>query len=133
MKKCFPLILLVSMVLILAPGLNAGNLATNGKAWLDPHSDPAAINVNGIWHEKEWGKVVLVQAEGSRDITGTGDSWDITGVVSGKQIFLLFSHKGNVAYSAQLTQESESSLNGSYSKGFMGEKTKHRPMHLLKP
>jgi len=132
MRKSLFLLLPVGMVLILAVGLSARNLETKGKAWLDAHSEAAAINVNGDWHAKEWGKIVLNQAQGSRELTGRGDGWDITGVVSGKQVVLLFSHHGGVAYSAQLTSEGETSLNGSYSRGFMGEKTKGKSMRLTK-
>ena len=132
MRKSFSPLLAVGMVLILAVGLSAKNLETKGKAWLGAHSEAAAINVNGDWHAKEWGKIVLNQAQGSRDVTGRGDGWDITGVVSGKQVFLLFSHHGGVAYSAELTSESDTSLNGSYSRGFMGEKTKGKSMHMTK-
>jgi hypothetical protein len=133
MKKYLSLLLPVAVVLVLNVGLSAKDLDTRGKAWLDAHSEPAAVNVNGSWHEKDWGTVVLLQAEGSRDVTGDGDGWTITGVVSGKQVFLLFSNKSIVAYTAQLTSENDKSLNGSYAKGFMGEKTKTRPMHLIKP
>lgn len=132
MKKSLFLLLAVSVILILAVGLSAKNLDTKGKAWLDAHSEAAAINVNGDWRAKEWGKIVLNQAQGSRDLTGRGDGWDITGVVSGKQVFLLFSNHGTVVYSAELTSESDNSLNGSYSKGFMSENTKGKPMHLTK-
>lgn len=132
MKKSPFLLLAVGVVLMLAVGLSAKNVDTKGKAWLDAHTEAAAVNVNGDWHAKEWGKIVLNQAQGSRDLTGRGDGWDITGVVSGKQVFLLFSHHGGVAYSAELTSESETSLNGSYSRGFMSEKTKGRSMHLTK-
>jgi hypothetical protein len=132
MKKHFSLLLTAVVVLIFAGSVSAGDLDTKGKAWLGPHNEPAAINVNGKWHEKAWGKVVLNQAEGSRDVTGDGDGWDITGVVSGKQVFLLFSHHGRVNYSAQLTSEADGSLNGSYGRGFMNEKSKGRPMHLIK-
>lgn len=132
MKKHFSLLLAAGVVLIFAVGVSAGDLRTKGKAWLDPHNEPAGINVNGKWHEKSWGRVVLNQAEGSRDVTGDGDGWDITGVVSGKQVFLLFSHHERVNYSAQLTLEADGSLNGSYSRGFMKEKSKGRPMHLTK-
>lgn len=132
MKKHFSLLLAAGVVLIFAVGVSAGDLDTKGKAWLGPHNEPAAINVNGHWHEKSWGKVVLNQTEGSRDVTGDGDGWDITGVVSGKQVFLLFSHHGRVNYSAQLTSEADGSLNGTYSRGFMKEKSNGRPMHLTK-
>lgn len=132
MKKCVFLLLLVVMVLSLAVGLSARNLDTKGKAWLDAHSEAAAIDVNGNWYTKEWGKIVLNQAQGGRDLTGTGDGWAITGAVSGKQVFLLFSSRGRVEYSAVLTSEGENSLNGSYSKGFMRDNAKGRPMNLTK-
>ena len=107
-------------------------LIPKGKAWLGAHSDAAAVNVNGSWHAKEWGTIVLRQAPDSRDLTGDGDGWDITGVVSGKQIFLLFSHKGKVNYSAELTSQDDNSLKGSYSRDFMSEKTKTKPMLMIK-
>ena len=134
MKKYFSLVLPVALlVLVLAASLSAGDLETKGKAWLDSRSEAASINVKGSWHEREWGTVTLIQAPGSKDVTGDGDGWDITGVVSGKQVFLLFSHKGKVTYSAKLTSENDGSLNGSYTRGFLGNKSKLRPMHLTKP
>jgi hypothetical protein len=134
MKKYFSLLLPVAIVLILTLGLSAGDIEAKGKAWLGSHSDTPAINVSGSWHEAEWGTVTLTQAQGSRDVTGDGDRWDITGVVSGNQVFLVFSHKGKVAYTAKLTSESDKSLNGSYLKGFLDDKSKGlRPMHLIKP
>jgi hypothetical protein len=132
MKKYFPLLLLVGMIAIVPASLSARDLETKGKAWLDAHSDAAAINVNGNWHAKEWGKVVLIQAQGSRDVTGDGDGWDITGVVSGKKVFLLFTHKGRVNYSAELTSQDDNNLNGSYSRGFIDQNRKHKPMLLIK-
>src|SRR5579863_2114218 len=132
MKKPFSLLSPVAVVLILAVGLSAGDLETKGKAWLDAHSETAAINVNGNWHAKEWGKIVLIQAPNSRNVTGDGDGWDITGVVSGKQVFLLFTHKGKVNYSAELTSQPDNSLNGSYSRGFLDGKVKNKPMLLIK-
>lgn len=132
MRKCLFLLLTVGMVFILTVGLSAGNLETKGKAWLGAHNEAAAINVNGVWYAKAWGKIVLDQAQGSRDLTGKGDGWDVSGVVSGKQVFLLFSHHGGVAYSAELTSEGENNLNGSYSRGLMGDKTKGKSMRLTK-
>ena len=133
MKKLLSLLLPVGVVLSLAISLSAGDLDTKGKAWLDAHKDAAAVNVNGSWHSKDWGTVTLHQVQDSRDLTGDGDSWDITGVVSGKKIFLLFSHKGKVTYTAVLTSETDGSLNGSYSRGFMGENSKGKAMNLSKP
>jgi len=66
MKKHSFLLLPVGIVLIVAVGLNAKDLDTKGKAWLGPHTEAAAINVNGSWHAKEWGTIVLTQAQGRR-------------------------------------------------------------------
>ncbi len=132
MRKGLFLLLPVGVVLIVAVGLSARDLETKGKAWLDAHSGAPPTDVNGVWYEKEWGKIVLNQSPGSRDLTGKGDGWDITGVVSGNQVFLLFSNHDKVVYSAELTYEGENRLNGSYAKGFMDDKTKGRPMHLTK-
>ena len=132
MKKCLFLLSLVGTILVLVVGLSAGNLNKKGKDWLAAHSEAAAVNVSGGWYAKEWGKILLNQAEGSRDVTGTGDGWMITGVVSGKQAFLLFSSHGQVVYSAVLTSEGEKNLNGSYSKGFMKDNTKGKSMLLEK-
>src|ERR1700691_1953925 len=132
MKKGFSRLMAVGMVLFLVTSLSAGDLETKGKAWLGPHSDAAAISVGGKWHAKEWGRITLMQAEGSRDVTGDGDGWDITGVVSGKQVFLLFSHKGRVNYSAELTSQDDNNLHGSYSRGFIDQNRKHKPMLLIK-
>ena len=132
MKKGFSRLMAVGMVLFLVTSLSAGDLETKGKAWLGPHSDAAAISVGGKWHAKEWGRITLMQAEGSRDVTGDGDGWDITGVVSGKKVFLLFTHKGRVNYSAELTSQDDNNLNGSYSRGFIDQNRKHKPMLLIK-
>ena len=61
-----------------------------GKAWLDAQKDPAAINVNGTWDSDEWGTFHLLQSEGSRDVSGNGAGYEITGVVSGKRLFMLW-------------------------------------------
>jgi len=132
MRKSFSVLLLVGVVLVLTSALNAEKLATEGMAWLSAHSEPAAVNVNGVWSEKEWGKITLNQAQGSRDITGTGDAWDITGVVSGRTICLLFSGRGKVEYSAELSFESENSLNGKYCRFLMKKDSKTKPMHMTK-
>jgi hypothetical protein len=66
MRRRLFLLLPVGMVLILAVGLSARNVDTKGKAWFDAHSDAAAVNVNGDWHAKEWGKIVLNQDQDSR-------------------------------------------------------------------
>jgi hypothetical protein len=103
-----------------------------GKAWLDPNTTPPALNVTGIWDSPEWGKVSLNQREGGRRIIGTGDGWDISGVVSGKDVYLLFCHEGKVGFSAKLTADAPSQLRGIYAKGILSSHSKTRPTRLSK-
>jgi len=119
-------------MLLMAVVVFAQKVEKEGKAWLAQYNEAAAINVNGSWNAGDWGKIVLTQAEGSREVTGSGDGWKIDGVVSGKKIYLLFSHKGRVNYCAELTAESADLLTGEYSNGMMRPKAKLRPMALKK-
>ena len=106
--------------------------ARAGKTWLDGHTEPATINVNGTWHGPNWGELVLDQAQGSRALKGKGDKWDVNGVVSGNRVFLLFSSYGDVMYSAVLTSGGDKVLDGSFFKGLGAEDTKGKTMHLTK-
>jgi hypothetical protein len=105
------LLLCISFPITLA----AAKVEVEGKAWLDSQKDPAEINVNGAWGSEEWGDFHLLQAEGSRDVTGNGGGYDIVGVVSGKRLFLLFSTRHTVEYCATLSPSGENSLTGTYS------------------
>ncbi len=93
----------------------AAKVEVEGKAWLDAQKDPPEMNVNGIWGSEEWGTFHLNQSEGSREVSGNGGGYDITGVVSGKRLFLLFSEKHTVEYCATLSPNGENSLAGTYS------------------
>lgn len=95
--------------------LGAAKVEVEGKAWLDAQKDPPEINVNGAWDSEEWGAFLLTQPEGSREVTGKGGDYDITGVVSGKRLFMLFSTKHTVDYCATLSSNGEKSLTGTYS------------------
>jgi hypothetical protein len=102
-------------MLVFATTLTAGTLENQGKAWLDAQKDPAEINVNGTWKSPEFGDFTLSQAAGSRDVTGSTGSYELTGVVSGKEVFLLFcDQRGTVDYCAVMESEGESSLAGKY-------------------
>ncbi|MGA2325953.1 MAG: hypothetical protein ABSH05_06660 [Bryobacteraceae bacterium] len=103
-----------------------------GKWWLGTHTEAAAVNVTGEWHDKAWGRVTLSQAEGTRQVTGSGDGWNIDGVVSGNKVFLIFSSHGNVEYSAELSADAPNALNGSYARGVGLEGSKTKPMNLRK-
>ncbi len=123
---------LLLMVFVLAVNLHAQKVDKEGKTWLDQHTEPAQINVNGIWSSDDWGDVTLNQIEGSREVTGDGDGWRIDGVVSGSMVFLLFSNKGNVEYSAELVAEGGNKLTGAYTGKLMVERSKKKPMLLTK-
>ncbi len=127
---------LIVVLCILAAGLAAPlfgqKVDREGRIWLDAKQGAPEVNVNGTWTSKAWGRVILNQKEGSRDIVGTGDGWDVLGAVSGNKVYLLFSTRGRIMYSAELTADSPDTLNGGYCRGllFPGSKTKH--MHLAR-
>jgi hypothetical protein len=117
--------------------LTAAKVEDEGRAWLDAQKDPPAINVNGRWDSEEWGVLHLIQSEGTRDVSGNGGGYDITGAVSGKRLFMLLSSNRTVAYCAILSPDGDNSLAGSYSNrksrlhsGLCQEKT--RPMNMMK-
>jgi len=125
----------VQMTLILAVFAGAAfargaTVAKEGRTWLAQYGEAASVNVNGSWHSKEWGTVNLIQQKDSRDVTGTGDGWDIVGVVSGNKVYLLFADKkGNLNYTATLTAEGDNKIEGTYARYGSG---KTRPMLLTK-
>ena len=127
---------LVSLTLVLAavcsvgPVLNSQKLRTEGQAWLERFTEAPAVNVNGAWRSDDWGLVTLKHADGSRDVTGTGDGWEITGVVSGNKLYLLFCDDGEINYSAILEADGPKRLTGSYAKPLFTERARKRPMVL---
>ena len=115
MKDTTIALALLLLCISVPASLTAAKVEVEGKAWLDSQKDPAAMNVNGSWTSEEWGDFHLIQSEGSRDVAGNGGGYDITGVVSGKRLFLLFSEKHTVEYCATLSPNGENSLTGTYS------------------
>jgi hypothetical protein len=95
--------------------LSAAKVEVEGKAWLDAQKDPPALNVNGTWDSEEWGTFRLTQAEGSREVSGNGGGYEITGAVSGNHLFMLFSTRHTVDYCATLSPNAENGLTGTYS------------------
>jgi hypothetical protein len=103
-----------------------------GRAWLDANKGAVTLNVTGVWEGGEWGRIPLSQQEGGRRIIGTGDGWDISGIVSGNEVYLLFSHKGRVGFSAKLASEGPNLLTGVYASGLLTPGSKTHPMRLSK-
>lgn len=114
MTKSSSRLLIAGAVLALATLLPAGTLDDQGKAWLATHNDPALINVGGTW-DSDFGVLHLDQAEKSRDVNGSGGGYELTGVVSGKSLYMLFATKhGTVDYCAVLDSVSDTNMTGRY-------------------
>jgi|ERR1039458_1787264 hypothetical protein len=140
MKKSLFVLLTMSFVLLFATSLSAGTLDGRGKAWLDAQKDPPEVNVSGDW-DSEFGNLHLRQTEGGREVSGIGGEYELTGVVSGKRLFLLFSIGGSVDYCTTVSYESDKSMTGTYSnrvsrhqskKGLCQGPEKSRPMYMSK-
>jgi hypothetical protein len=137
MKPMTIIAMLLVFLVSLPLSLDAAKVEVEGKAWLDAQKDPAAINVNGPWASDEWGTLHLIQAEGSRDISGNGGGYEITGVVSGRRLFMLFSSNHTVEYCATLNPNGDDGFAGTYSdrksrlhSGLCQEKS--RPMNMTR-
>jgi len=140
MKQLNILAVLFSIFIALPASLTAGTLDQQGKEWLDAQKNPAALNVNGDW-DSEFGNLHLSQTSGNRDVNGISGGYTITGVVSGKSLFLLFSMGGSVEYCATLNYDSDSGMIGTYSNrvsrfhkktGLCQGLNKSRPMYIKK-
>jgi hypothetical protein len=137
MKRTAITAALLLLCISIPTSLTATKGEVQGKVWLDAQKDPAAINVNGTWDSEEWGTFHLVQTEGSRDVGGNGAGYEITGVVSGKRLFMLFISRRALNYCATMSPNGENSLIGTYSSrrsllhsGACQEKT--RPMNMTR-
>ncbi len=115
MKQLTFAVALLLLCISFPTSVAAAKVEVEGKAWLDAQKDPPAMNVNGVWNSDEWGSFHLSQSEGNREVSGSGGGYEITGVVSGKRLFMLFSEKHTVEYCATLSPDGEKSLAGTYS------------------
>jgi hypothetical protein len=137
MKQLTFAVTLLLLCISFSTSLAAAKVEVEGKEWLDSQKDSAEINVNGAWDSEEWGAFHLTQSEGSREVGGNGGGYVITGVVSGKSLFMLFSARRGVEYCATLSPNGENSLIGTYSSrkslvhsGRCQEKS--RPMNMIR-
>jgi hypothetical protein len=125
--------LLPALVLLCTALILAQSEDKEGRAWLEANRKAAPeINVTGIWQAADWGRIPLSQKEGRRTIIGSGDGWDISGVVSGKEVYLIFSSRGQVKFSAKLTAQGSGVLDGTYTSGILSDSSKTRPLRLSK-
>ncbi len=122
----------LALLVLAGAGIVYGQkVGKEGAEWLSRYSEAASTNITGEYTDKHWGKVSLSQAKGAREVTGRGDGWDITGVVSGKKVYLLFADKGRINYSAELDIEGQI-LVGNYASGMMTPKSKTRSIRLVR-
>ncbi|MBN2590199.1 MAG: hypothetical protein JXA96_10080 [Sedimentisphaerales bacterium] len=67
---------------------------------------PAEIDISGKWYDAEgsylfgWGEGYLKQEQNK--VSGIIGSYNIKGIVSGKQVYLVFMYGGSVCYTARL-------------------------------
>jgi hypothetical protein len=90
------------------------------------------VNVDGVWHSHDWGKIELAQAAGHREVTGRGSRCDIDGFVSGTRVVLRFMTRGTVSYSAELNSKGNDTLSGRWVGGQMLGNSKTKPMEMTR-
>ena len=131
MKKIF-LIFLLTVTSMVCYACGGGVPLSNGLQWLANQTGEPSINVDGDWIASEWGKMTFSQCEGCRDVSGsTADGWNISGVVTGNKVSLLFFYEQEVDYSAILHAKSEDELTGGYVPGVFNDKNVQTvPMQL---
>ena len=122
--------LAIGLGIVMPAPLFAQNAEAN--AWLAAQTAPADVNVDGAWTADNWGPILLHQPSGAREVSGTADNWEITGVVSGKQVFLAFSSAKKLAYTAQVSPAEDGSLRGVYVKYLLQPNSKGIPFVLRK-
>jgi hypothetical protein len=114
MNKFVRSFFLLGMVAVAVIMLSAASLENQGRAWLDKQKDPAQFNVTGMW-QSEFGVLDLMQPKDGRDVTGKGGGYELTGVVSGKTLYILFATKhGTVDYCGEATVTADNNLSGEY-------------------
>lgn len=122
---------MIATILFISP-LFGQKVDKEGKTWLESCADAASLNVTGLWKDPKWGIISLSQHQDSREVLGAGDGWNISGVVSGNSVCLLFSDHGKISYSAKLTADGSTQLSGEYVKGLLSPKSKPMAMRLVK-
>ncbi len=89
--------------------------------WLNTISEgkPPEMDITGQWRDRQgtgmftWGQGSLWQKEDK--VSGVIGDYNVTGIVSGRIVYLVFLHGGTVYYTARL-EMSQESLSGRYFK-----------------
>ncbi|MBA2882603.1 hypothetical protein HNR65_002957 [Desulfosalsimonas propionicica] len=130
------LVLMAAALISCAAGLTRDGI----DPWLaDISGDRApAINVEGKWQDADvdpntpfgWGKGVLEQTNGR--IEGHIGHYNVTGRVSGNEVYLVFLSGGSVYYTARLEMKEKGLLRGDYFYDDDLEQESGMPMSLEK-
>ncbi len=109
------------------------NLARNQVAaqeWMNQQTAGARIQVSGNWFAEGWGRGTFKQS--GRQITGTLDTYEVKGVVSGNKVYLTTWDSGKCYYAIILSQSSSNKLTGSYTDGptYRPEAKEQRPVEF---
>ena len=118
MKLLKPLVMFAAVVFALTGCQTEKTIAKNqtaAQAWLDSQTDGARIQVSGLWFAEGWGKANLKQS--GRKISGTIDTYEVKGVVSGEKAYLTTWDSGKCYYAIVLTQSGKNVLSGTYTDG----------------
>jgi hypothetical protein len=105
--------------------------------WLNAKSggEPSEIDMTGRWCDAEgsgfftWGEGYLRQEQNK--VSGVIGGYNITGIVSGKIVYLVFLYRGRVYYTARL-EMFQDLLTGNYFKASDKEQTKGYPTSFVK-
>lgn len=100
------------------------------QEWMNRQTAGARIQVSGKWFAEGWGRGTFKQS--GRQITGTLDTYEVKGVVSGNKVYLTTWDSGKCYYAIILTQASANALSGSYTDGpaYRAEAKEQRPIEL---
>ena len=142
MKSFLTVVFTLSLLFVIScnsyPWIVIGSLKENEvDSWLNTISGgkPSEIDIAGKWHDAEgsgsfgWGEGYLRQEQSK--ISGAIGGYSVKGVVSGKIVYLAFSSRGTVYYTARL-ELLQDLLIGDYFDGFDKKQTKGNSMSLEK-
>jgi hypothetical protein len=93
----------------------AGLSVRETNPWLNSMAGASHVNMTGVWDSGGaiaggWGEGRFTQTENR--MSGTLGFYDVSGVVNGKDIYLVLSARGNIYYTAHLQQSDDGSYIG---------------------
>jgi hypothetical protein len=133
MKASIQMMVVAALVLCQVGCQTQQKIAQNkaaAEAWLNQQSGASRIQVSGNWFAEGWGRSTLKQS--GREITGTLDTYEIKGVVSGNQAYLTAWDSGKCYFAIILSQPSRNVLSGSYTDGptYIAKAEQQRPVEF---